>query len=487
MMQFIRNLRSRKWRTRALMLGILGIVATGLALIMNLSFSWKSSVQAQTPAPTTPAPTTPTAKPVYLDRVVSLVNQDQARLTEIFKDIHQNPELGFMETRTAEIVAKELRKLGYEVKTGIGKTGVVGILRNGSGPTVMFRADMDANAVQEATGLPYASKVRVKREDGIEVPVGHMCGHDAHVTWLLGVAKAMVELKNEWSGTLILVGQPAEELIQGAAAMVKDGLYTKHGVPKPDYLVGLHTSPIPTGVIAATPGDINAGTDQLDVTFHGIGGHGSSPHLAKDPVLMASTAVVQYQFIVSRAIDPLHAAVLTVGSVQAGTDNNVIPASALVKINLRWYDEKDRQLMLDGIERINQSIASAYNLPPELKPTTVMKGGSKVLSNDAGMAKTLTPVLQSFLGEKAVLSNAPKVMGSEDFHHLVIENENPRYMYMYVGTAKPEHFKQAQAEGKQVPYSSHNPDYQVDLDAIPLGAKIGTLSVLEFLAKGASN
>jgi hippurate hydrolase len=409
------------------------------------------------------------------------VDQDGDRLIEIFKDIHQNPELGFMETRTAEIVARELRSLGYEVKTGIGETGVVGILRNGDGPTVMYRADMDANAVEEDTGLPYASTVRVQREND-EVPVAHTCGHDAHVTWMLGVAKAMVELKDNWSGTLILVGQPAEEPIMGAVAMVRDGLYTQHGVPKPDYLLGMHTAPVPTGIMSVTPGEVNAGTDQLDVTFHGIGGHGSSPHLAKDPVLMASTAVVQYQFIVSRAIDPLNAAVLTVGSVQAGTDNNVIPSSALVKINLRWYDEADRQLMLDGIERINQSIAAAYNLPAELRPTTVMKGGSVVLDNDAEMAATLTPPLQAFLGEQAVLTNVPKVMGSEDFHHLVIENENPRYLYMYVGTAKPEHFQQAQAEGKLVPYSNHNPDYQVDLNAIPLGAKIGTLSVMELLA-----
>jgi len=351
----------------------------------------------------------------------------------------------------------------------------------------MFRADMDANGVEEETGLPYASKVRVKLPSGVEVPVAHLCGHDAHVTWLLGVGKVMADLKAEWKGTVVLVAQPAEEPILGAAAMVRDGLYTRHGVPKPDYLVGLHTSPIPTGTVAFKSGDVNAGTDQLDVTFRGIGGHGSSPHLTKDPVLMAAAAVVQYQFIVSRAIDPLHAAVITVGSIQAGSDNNVIPSSALVKINLRWYDEADRKLMLDGIESINQSIASAYGLPAALKPITVMKGGSKVLSNDAEMANTVLPVLQSLLGKKAVIVDVPKVMGSEDFHHLVIDNEKPRYLYMYVGSAKPEHFKRAQAEGKLLPYSNHNPDYQVDLDAIPLGAKVGTVAVLEFLAQSADN
>ncbi len=421
-----------------------------------------------------------------IEKVDTAVNADSARLERIFKDIHQNPELGFMETRTAAIVAEELEALGFEVTTGIGKTGVVGVLRNGDGPVVMYRADMDANAVEEATGLPYASKVRVQRADGEEVPVAHLCGHDAHVTWLLGIAKAMVSLRSEWEGTLVLVGQPAEEPILGASAMVADGMYEK-GTPKPDYLIGLHTSPFPTGTVYFKPGDFNAGTDQLDVTFHGIGGHGSSPHLTKDPVLMAATAIVQYQFIVSRAIDPLNAAVITVGSVQAGADNNVIPASSQLKINLRWYDEKDRERMLTGIEGINQSIFSAYNLPASLKPITVMKGSSTVLSNDAEMANTIQPTLRSLLGDESVIIDAPQLMGSEDFHHLVINNEKHRYLYMYVGTAKPEDFEKAQAEGKQVPYANHNPDYRVDLDAIPLGAKIGTVAVLEFLAQGVSN
>lgn len=441
-----------------------------------------------TTTPWAQVPTDRSNVPAPLVRKVSTaVDGDTARLQEIFKDLHRNPELGFMETRTAGIVAKELGALGYEVKTGIGGTGVVGILRNGAGPVVMYRADMDANAVEEATGLPYSSKVRVKLPTGAEVPVAHLCGHDAHVTWLLGVAKTMAGLKADWKGTLVLVAQPAEEPILGAKEMVRDGLYTRDGVPKPDYLVGLHTSPIPTGFVAFKPGDFNAGTDQLDVTFRGIGGHGSSPHLTKDPVLMAAAAVMQYQFIVSRAIDPLHAAVITVGSIQSGSDNNVIPASALVKINLRWFDPADRKLMLDGIERINQSIASAYGLPPELKPTTVMKGGAVVLSNDAEMATMVQPALRSLLGEKAVIVQAPKLMGSEDFHHLVIDNEKHRYLYMFVGTAKPEHFKKAQAEGKLFPYSNHNPDYQVDLDAIALGAKIGTVTALEFLAQGAGS
>lgn len=417
-------------------------------------------------------------------RLNAAIDADAHRLVEIFKDIHRNPELGFMEVRTAGIVEKELRSFGYDVQSGIGKTGVVGILENGEGPVVMYRADMDANAVKEASGLPYASTKTVKRTTlsgrEEEVPVGHMCGHDAHTTWLIGVAKAMAEHKSDWCGTLILLGQPAEELISGAAAMVHDGLYER-GVPKPDYLIGLHTMPLPTGLATCNSGPTNAGTDQFDVTFHGIGGHGSSPHLAKDPVLMACTAVIQYQFIVSRGVDPLHAAVVTVGSLQAGNDNNVIPDSAELKINLRWYDPKDRELMLAAINRINQSIAAAYGLPESKYPTIAMKGGSVVLSNDGELAESIAPALKELLGEDAVLEEIPKLMGSEDFHHLVLDNEKSRYLFLYVGTAKPEHFAQAQASGLPVPYANHNPDYQVDLEAIPLGVKIASAALLKLM------
>jgi amidohydrolase len=401
-----------------------------------------------------------------------------------YNDVHiVHPELGFMETRTAEIVGRELKANGFKVRSGIAKTGVVGVLENGPGPIVMFRADMDCNAVEEATGLPYASTKRVTRmsTEGRpeEVPVMHACGHDAHTTWLIGLAKAMAANTSEWKGTLVLVAQPAEEPIEGARAMVQDGLYSQ-GVPKPDYLIGLHTTPARTGMVISQAGDLNAGTDQLDVTFHGVGGHGSAPHVAKDPVLMAAAAIVQYQFIISRGIDPQKAAVLTVGSVQAGSDNNVIPASALLKLNLRWYDEKDRNLMLEGIERINRSIAASYNMPESRYPTTVRKGWSYPLSNDPDMASRISRALRLLLGDRNVIS-VPPLMGSEDFHHLVIDNEKKHYHYMYVGTAKPEHFLKAQQEGKQVPYANHNPDYQVDLDAIPLGAKIGATAILTML------
>lgn len=405
---------------------------------------------------------------------------DNAYFLELFKDLHQHPELGFMETRTADIVAKHLASYGFEVKTGIGKTGVVGIMRNGKGPVVMYRADMDANAVEERTDLPYRSTTRVKRPDGSETPVMHACGHDAHTTWLLATAKIMVENKNLWKGTLVLVAQPAEELIEGAEAMVKDGMYTTHGVPKPDFLFGMHTAPIPVGAIAVAEGVRMAGTDQLDVTFYGIGGHGSSPHFTKDPVVMATTAVNNYQSIISRSIDPKQAAVLTVGAIRAGDDNNVIPSSALLKINLRWFNEHERNTMIQGIQRINDGIALSNGLDKDKYPTMLRKGWSYPLENTPTLTRVVKQGIQNNIKGIQILTeeHLPSVMGSEDFHHLVIHNDKKDYVYLNIGIAEPSRFAKSFSERKAPPFNNHNGDFEVDLAAIPLGSKVAAISLL---------
>jgi amidohydrolase len=416
--------------------------------------------------------------------VNAAIDTDTPRLTALFKDIHEHPELGFMETRTANLVARELKALGFEVKTGIGKTGVVGILRNGPGPIVMYRADMDANAVEEATGLPYASKARVKRAtDGIEVPVAHMCGHDAHVIWMLGMAKAMAASKSDWSGTLILVAQPAEEPITGAKAMVDDGLYTRYAIPVPDFLLGLHTAPGPVGLVASAGGVRMAGTEQLDVVFHGVGGHGSMPQMTKDPVVMAAMAVVQYQMIVSRIIDPQETAVLTVGSIQAGTDNNVIPDSALLKINLRYFNPQVRDQMIAAIRNIDSGIAHAYGIADDRLPSLTMKGGSTPLVNTDALVARLNVPLKALLGERQVVTDMPAATGSEDVHLLLGEHTQVPFAFLLVGVADPTVFENARKEGKFVPYSAHNPNYIVDLAAIPVGTKVATTMVTELLAK----
>ena len=417
--------------------------------------------------------------------ITAAVDADTERLQNIFKDIHQNPELGFMEIRTAGIVAKELKALGYEVKSGIGKTGVVGIMKNGEGPTVMYRADMDANSVEELTGLPYASKVRIRMPDGSESPVSHMCGHDAHTTWLISLAKTMVTLKDKWNGTLILVAQPAEELIEGGTAMAKDGLFTKHKVPKPQYFLAQHTAPIPTGVVVGSGGLLQAGTEQLDVTFHGVGGHGSSPQFTKDPVIMGAFAVTQYQAIVSRVLDPRDMGVVTVGAFNAGINNNVIPEEATLKVNFRFFSEDTHKQLYKGVESISNGIARTYGMPEDKLPTIVRKGYSSTLVNDIPLIERLNSALlkAGVVNEETLITKFTPVTGSEDAHMLVQDLDDVKIGYIFIGTADPELVKAAKAKGLVVPFANHNPKYQVDLNSIPFGAKVAAINTMELLAK----
>ncbi len=435
-----------------------------------------------------------TVSAALVAKVNAAIDADAARLTEIFKDLHRNPEIAFTEVRTAAIVAKELTALGYDVTTGIGKTGVVGVLKNGPGQTLWFRADMDANGVRETTGLDYAAAKPQRLPDGRDVDAMHACGHDAHVTWMLGLAKAMVILKSEWSGTLVVYGQPAEEVGLGARAMVDDGLWDR-GFPKPDFAMGSHTAPGPVGYVSNSDGVRMAGVDQLDITFTGVGGHGSTPQMTIDPVVMAAQAVLAYQTIISRTVDPQSAAVLTVGSIQAGRDNNVIPQTATLLLNLRWLQPEVRDTMLRRIDEINNGIAigagvAPENLPirklvdhtPASHPFRKMKGHSGPLVNDAKLVERVNPALTALLGQGKVINNFPTVMGSEDFQD-VYESLKTPYVFLLIGVAPPEMFAAALKAGKPFPYSNHNPDFFVDLAAIPIGAKTNTMAALALLAK----
>jgi hippurate hydrolase len=347
----------------------------------------------------------------------------------------------------------------------------------------MYRADMDCNSVKEITGLPYASTKTMKKEDGTETPVMHACGHDAHVTWMLGVAKMMMSLKNDWKGTLVFVAQPAEELGLGAKAMFDDKLYER-GVPFPDYLFGMHTWNLPLGTIDNGTGVRMAGSDQLDVTFYGIGGHGSSPENAKDPVVMACNAVMQYQTIISRNIAAQDVAVLTVGSIQAGTDNNVIPSSAIVKVNLRWFNDKIRNTLLDGINRINEGIAVANGLSKDQYPTIKMKGNYTPLENNTALTNKINTALSTVINTDHIITNNLATMGSEDFQKLVTsKNATTPYNYIKVGIADPAVYAKAIQDGKKAPFFHHANNYQVDLGAIPLGTEIGVTSLLAVFKK----
>jgi len=417
------------------------------------------------------------------DQANALIQSDQQWLQKTFIDLHKNPELGFMETRTSNIVIKELKSLGFDVKSGIAKTGVVAILKNGEGSTVMYRADMDANAVEEKTGLDYASKVRVKLPDGRETPVAHMCGHDAHVAWLLGMARTMVKMKNEWRGTLVLIAQPAEEMLTGAQAMIDDGMWQKHNIPKSDYFFGMHTAPLPVGSVVSTPGNLASGSDQIDVLFKGKGGHGSKPQLTKNPILMATNAVNQFYAVPAQLIDPQQTAILTVGSIQAGQSNNIIPSEANVKVNLRWYDSKTRNEMIESIRSISNSMAKAYGMSENELPEITMKGSTTPLINDKGITNRFNAPLKKYLGDKNVMTDFIGTTGSEDVHILKGPYKDVEFTYLAVGVTDPVVYAKAKNEGKFFAYAPHSPNYVVDLKSIPVGTKISTILMLELLAK----
>jgi amidohydrolase len=417
-------------------------------------------------------------------KAATLVDGDQDRLINIFKQLHADPELAFQEVKTSALVAREFTRLGYDTHSGLGKTGVVGVLRNGSGPVVMFRGDMDALPVKENTGLPYASKVTVQGAGGTTVPVTHACGHDAHTTFLIGVAKVMKDLQGEWSGTLILVGQPAEEPVTGATAMVDDGLYTK--VPKPDYLIAPHVLPNKNSrQIGLRPGKRMAGTDQIDVTFFGVGGHGSAPQYAVDPVVMASRAVMDYQTLISREADPFEPLVLTVGAFQAGNTNNVIPDRGLLMLNLRWWDERPRQRLIDGIKRISRHIALSAGMPEDRMPEVTIKGSAGPVYNDEAATARVAAAATAILGKDSVVEGTPPVMGSEDFPNLKGPHKDVKLAWIEVGCAPSDLLDEARRAGRVAPYVNHNPRFFVDLPAIATGTKACSMVLLDLLQRTA--
>ena len=356
---------------------------------------------------------------------------DLADLTGIYRDLHAHPELAFAEHRTAAMVAARLRDLGYQTTTGVGRTGVVGLLANGDGPTVLLRADMDGLPVLERTGLDYASADHGQSVDGKQVPVMHACGHDAHVTCLLGAAAELAADASSWSGTLLLVFQPAEEVGQGAQAMIDDGLFDRFGVP--DVVLGQHVAPIPAGLLGVRAGAAFAATDSLRIVLHGQGGHGSRPETTVDPVLMAAAVVQRLQGIVARELPAADAAVVTVGALHAGTVSNVIPDEAELLVSVRTFDQGVRAKVLTAIERIvtAEAAASGAKQPPEI----ISLGAFPVVVNDAAACAKVTDAFAAALGPGLVLDPGP-VTGSEDVGLLATASGAP-CAYWLLGCADP--------------------------------------------------
>lgn len=357
----------------------------------------------------------------------------EENLEALFIHLHENPELSFQEHETSKRIASELTALGYDVTANVGKTGVVAVLENGDGPTVLIRADMDGLPVKERSGLSYASIATQRNLVGKELPVMHACGHDVHMTSLVGTARQLMRLKDEWSGTLVLIGQPAEEIISGARAMIEDGLYDRF--PKPDYAIGFHVwSPVEAGKIMVPGGLAYSSSDSVDISVRGVGTHGAAPHMGVDPVLVASAIVVNLQSIVSRTINPLEPGVITVGSFQAGTKNNIIGDQAELKLTVRSDDPKVRQTLLDSIDRVARGTAIAYGVPEELLPVvTRLPQNTPPLKNDVEMANFLRGVLINEMGEDAILDAARSGMGAEDFAELIAPELGVKGVYMAVG------------------------------------------------------
>jgi hippurate hydrolase len=398
---------------------------------------------------------------------------------DLYVDLHQNPELSSHETQTAAKLAARLRSLGYEVTEKVGGTGVVAILKNGAGPTVMLRTELDALPVEEKTGLPYASKVHAKDDTGRDVPVMHACGHDLHMAALIGTAAIMVHSRESWHGTLMLIGQPAEETIGGAKGMVEDGLFTRF--PKPSVGIALHVgNNLPAGQVGITPGIYNTNADSLRITIYGKGGHGSAPHTAIDPIVIAARTILALQTIASREVKPGEMAVVTVGYIRAGTKNNIIPDQAELGLTVRTFKTEVRKQILAAITRITKAEALAGGAQKE--PLIEQFEGTDSVYNDPALAQRLRVPLEAALGKENVITTEP-ITPSEDYSYF-IEQGVPS-LYFSLGGADPQKYAATKAPETALP-SNHSPYFAPDVDpALRTGIR-AEVALLRYLLNGSS-
>jgi len=397
----------------------------------------------------------------------------------LYVDLHQNPELSSHETQTAAKLASRLRSVGYEVTEHVGGTGIVAVLKNGPGPTVMLRTELDALPVEEKTGLPYASKVHTKDDAGRDVPVAQACGHDLHMAAIFGTAAIMAHSKDTWNGTLMLIGQPAEETIGGAQGMIDDGLLKRF--PRPDVAIAMHVgNALPAGIVGTTPGTYDTNSDSLRITIFGKGGHGSAPHTAIDPIVIAARTILALQTIPSREVKPGEMVVITVGYIQAGTKNNIIPDQAELGLTVRTYKAEIRKQVLAAIARITKAEAEAAGAPRE--PLIEHYEWTDSVYNDPALAQRLRVPLEAALGRDNVVSEEPQT-GSEDFSNFIAQGI-PSF-YFSLGGANPEKYAQAKAAGTSLP-SNHSPLFAPDVEpALRTGIK-AEVAVLRNLLNGSA-
>jgi amidohydrolase len=412
-------------------------------------------------------------------------------LLGIYKDIHSHPELSGHEERTAALVAKELRAAGCQVTEHVGKYensklkayGVVGVMKNGDGPTVLVRTDTDALPVEEETGLPYASKVVVKNDDGRDVHVMHACGHDTHIAAFIGTARALGKLKDQWHGTIVFVAQPAEEIGTGARALLNDGLYDRFG--KPNFALGFHDkADVEAGHIAVTEGYTSANVDSVDVTVRGVGGHGGYPHKTKDPIVLAAEIINAWQTIVSRENNPLDPIVITVGSIHGGTKHNIIPDEVKMQITVRTYKSKVRERVLADIDRIAKGCAAAAGIPAELAPIVSVPKDLVALAayNNPELTKRLVAVWKKSLGDENVEIVDP-TMGGDDFSEYSLPDYSIPAVYFHFGAVEPAKIAEYKQGGKELPTLHSSKFAPVPEPTIRTGVIGMVTAVLELMKK----
>lgn len=422
-----------------------------------------------------------------LDRLMA---PEMDSLVAAYKHLHEHPELSYLEKETAAYVAKELRRLGLEVTENVGKYsvlgrtsyGVVAVLRNGAGPTVLVRTDLDALPVEERTGVPYASRVKADAEGGA-VSVMHACGHDVHMTSFIGTARLLTHLKDRWAGTLVMIGQPAEERGTGAVAMLNDGLYTRF--PRPDFALALHSSAaLPAGTVGYREGYVLANVDSVDITIRGAGGHGAYPHMTKDPVVIAAQVIVALQTIASRETNPLDSVVVTVGSIHAGAKHNIIPDEARLQLTVRTYQPEVRRRVLASIERITRGIAAAAGVPEDRAPIVRYSEEEFTPStyNDPALTRRAALVLQQALGKENAMEVDP-VMGGEDFSRYGMTEPRVPIFIFWLGAVDPQRVREAHEKGLTLP-SLHSSEFApLPAPALRTGVKAMTALVLNLLKK----
>ncbi len=422
--------------------------------------------------------------PAHADALKDAIQADLPSLMEIYRDLHANPELSGEEVKTAAKLAVEARRLGFDVTERVGGTGVVAVMKNGAGPTVMIRADMDGLPLVEKTGLPFASKVMAKTRQGVDTGVMHACGHDTHMTGWVGTARQLVARKAEWSGTLVMILQPAEETGEGAKAMLEDGLYTRF--PKPEYVLAFHDAAgAPAGFIGYAPGYALANVDSVDIEVKGVGGHGAYPHTTKDPIVVASRIVGALQTLVSREIDPQDPAVVTVGSFQAGFKHNIIPDKANLLLTVRSYSDETRAKLLDGIKRIAKGEAVTAGLPEDRMPVIRVRDDEFTPStyNSPEFTREMAKLFEARFGKERVVQSKP-VMGGEDFSRFRRADESIKSMIFWVGGVPMDEYLASKKEGTKLP-SLHSPLWAPDAEkVVATGAEALTAAALNLMKKG---